>query len=249
MAVSGILGWLNIRGLELQVSVPDEVYAGLDTLVTLRLDNCKPRIPSFLITVHLLDHHVGFDLLARGEGEHQSFLHRFPERGDQAFTVAEISSPFPINFFVRSRWLALNAAATVFPTPAFSSMPTGCDGTEMNGSLARIVRGQEGDVANIADYTGAEPMKLIHWRLSARHDGLKVKELTATAREPVILELESLPGKNLEHVLSSAAFIVNRLIRANRPVGMRAKGVVVPPALSRRHRLQLLTELARYGKA
>lgn len=248
MAVSGVLGWLNIKTLEVQASLPDEVYAGIDTLVTLRMTNRKRRFPSFLITGHLLAGHVGFDLLKRGEEQQQSFLHRFPERGNQSLTVAEISSPFPINFFVRSRWLALNTTATVFPMPLPGPMPAGYDGIELHGARARYVRGHEGDVANIADYTGAEPLKLIHWRLTAKHDSLKVKELTATAREPVILELESLPGKNLEEVLSSAAFLINRLIREHRPVGLKTKDGTTPPALSRRHRLQLLTELALYDK-
>ena len=246
MAVSGVLGWLNIKGLDLQVSLPDEVYAGLDTLVTLRLTNRKRFFPSFLLTGHLLGNQAGFDLLERGEEQHGSFLHRFPERGDRMLAAAEISSPFPINFFIRSRWLALNTTVTVFPTPIAGPLPAGSDGADLHGARVRFVRGHEGDVANIADYTGAEPLKLIHWRLSAKHDALKVKELTATSREPVILELESLPGKTPEEAISSAAFLINRLIREHRPVGLKTKGRLTPPALSRRHRLQLLTELARY---
>jgi uncharacterized protein (DUF58 family) len=246
MAVSGVLGWLNIKGLDLQATLPDEVYAGLDTLVTVRMTNRKRRFPSFLITGLLLGNRVGFDLLERGEEQQSSFLHRFPARGTMPLTVAEISSPFPINFFVRSRWLALDTTVTVFPAPVPGPMPAGGDGVEMQGSLARSVRGHDGEVANISDYTGAEPLKLIHWRLSAKHDALKVKELTATSREPVILELDSLPGKNLEDVLSSAAFLINRLIREHRPVGLKTNDGMTPPALSRRHRLQLLTELARY---
>jgi uncharacterized protein (DUF58 family) len=246
MAVSGVLGWLNIKGLELRASVPEEVYSGLDTLVTVQMTNRKRRFPSFLITGHLLGNRICFDLLERGEEQQSSFIHRFPERGSLSLTAAEISSPFPINFFVRSRWLALNSTVTVFPAPVPGPMPAGCDGVEMQGTGARSVRGHDGDVANISDYTGAEPLKLIHWRLSAKHDSLKVKELTATSREPVMLELDSLPGKNLEDVLSSAAFLINRLIREHRPVGLKTKTGVTPPALTRRHRLQLLTELARY---
>jgi uncharacterized protein (DUF58 family) len=248
MAVSGVLGWLNIKALELYVSFPEEVYAGLDTLVTVRMTNRKRLFPAFLLTGHFLGNKVCFDLLERDEEQHSSFLHRFPERGDRSLAAAEISSPFPINFFVRSRWNALNTTVTVFPAPVHGPMPAGSEGVELHGAQARFVRGHEGDVANISDYTGAEPLKLIHWRLSAKHDSLKVKELTATSREPVILELESLPGKTPEDVLSSAAFLINRLIREHRPVGLKTKAGLTPPALSRRHRLQLLTELARYDK-
>ena len=30
-------------------------------------------------------------------------------------------------------------------------------------------KGFEGDVTKISDYTGTEPLKLVHWRLSAKH--------------------------------------------------------------------------------
>ena len=91
-------------------------------------------------------------------------------------------------------------------------------------------------------------MKLIHWRLSAKHEEFKVKEMSATFREPVIIDIDAMPGSGVEERLSSAAFLVNRLIRANRPVGLKLADRTIPPALSREHRLGLLAELAVYGK-
>ena len=79
-------------------------------------------------------------------------------------------------------------------------------------------------------------------------ENLKVKELAAVSHEPVLLELNSLPGKNLEESLSSAVFLINRLIRSNRKVGLKLGDRLVAPAVSRNHRLHLLAELAVYGK-
>ena len=136
----------------------------------------------------------------------------------------------------------------IFPAPVSCGMPGSLDKALRNGSAATSLKGYEGDVSRIADYTGSEPMKLIHWRLSAKHEEFKVKEMNSTSREPVILDPDALPGRNLEENLSCAAFLVNRLIRANRPVGLKMQDRVITPAVSREHRLRLLAELAVYGK-
>ena len=47
MAVSGLLGWMNIRGLSVSVRLPDEVYAGVQTLVSIRIQNGKGYYPPF----------------------------------------------------------------------------------------------------------------------------------------------------------------------------------------------------------
>jgi len=104
-------------------------------------------------------------------------------------------------------------------------------------------------VLRIRDYTGTEPLKLVHWRISARHEQLKVKELAAGASQPVILDIDQLPGANLEGALCCGAYLVNMFVRRNRPVGLKAGHLLISPDLSRAHRIRLLTELAVYGKS
>lgn len=248
MSVSGILGWLNIRGITIRLDLSDEIYCGLETLVTVQLANEKRRFPLFLLKVRILDETVDFDLLGGGVKESNSFMYRFRERGEYFIAVGEIYSPFPINFFVRSRWLAVNRRVMVFPAPMPCPMPAGYDATARHGAQANQAKGYEGDVTKITDYSGVEPLKLVHWRLTAKHGALKVKELAAASQEPVILDLQQLPGRNLEETLSCAVFLVNRLVKKNRLVGLQLNDRLIPPAASRDHRLRLLSELALYGK-
>lgn len=118
----------------------------------------------------------------------------------------------------------------------------------MSGVLATLAKGYEGDVAKIIDYSGADPLKLVHWRLSAKHGKLKVKEMTADVQTPVIIDIDLLPGKNIDENLSRAVYLVNRLMRSNRPVGLKLRERKIAPAVSRAHRLRLLSELALYDK-
>ncbi len=248
MAISGLAGWMNLRGLGAMVDFPDEIYDGRDTLAIVRIENRKSRIPSFLLKVHALDTDLLFNIVERNSVESGALTIRFRGRGKRLLERVHVSSVFPINFFVRRKSVRLRSGFTVFPAPGACD-PTDCPGPrESKGENFSSLRGYGGEVATIRGYTGREPMKLIHWRLSARHQELKVKDLTSPAEIPLILDVLSLPGGNLEENLSCGTFLVNRAMRAGRPVGLRLGTRFVAPGTTRPHRLRLLTELAEYGK-
>jgi uncharacterized protein (DUF58 family) len=248
MTVSGVLGWLNIRGLKMHVEMSDEIYCGVATLVTIRLANVKRFFPSFLLQLGIFDRITNVNLISGGGIEATSFVHTFTERGAMTLPSGTVCSPFPINFFIRCRRTTIDRHFLVFPAPINCGSPAIPDAPLKNGALPAASKGYEGDVSRIADYTGGEPLKLIHWRLSAKFEEFKVKELNSSSQEPVMLDLDTLPGKTVEESLSCAVFLVNRLIRGNRPVGLKLPGRVIAPAVSREHRMRLLAELAVHGK-
>jgi uncharacterized protein (DUF58 family) len=248
MAVSGVAGWRNIRNLSMRLDLPDEIYAGLPTLITVRLRNDKRLFPSFLLHSTLFGKTVTTFLLGREREETDSFIHTFTERGRHFSPRGEIRSPFPLNFFVRYRKISLGGDFPVFPSPFRCTGSADIENPVKKGDSSAVVKGIDGEFSRVADYTGKEPMKLIHWRLSAKFDELKVRELSATAGEPLVIDIDTLPGIDMEEKLSMACFLINRLMGQNRPVGLKLGETAIGPALSRRHRLNLLTELALYGK-
>ncbi|QXE88893.1 DUF58 domain-containing protein [Geomonas nitrogeniifigens] len=248
MATTGVLGWLNIRGLALSVHLPDEVYAGGETFVSVTLANAKKFLPSFLIRVTLSGSSTTFLLIEKDRPQSGSLLLCFPVRGPLQPLTASVSSPFPVNFFVRAAALPVAERCTVFPAPRALTVPAPGGKPDAGEAASVAVAGYDGELAKISDYRGGEPLKLIHWRLSAKHEVLKVKELTATAAEPLLLDLDLIPGRDLEQRLSFCSFLVNRLIKGGRPVGLKLGARVISPANTRAHRLRLLTELAGYGK-
>jgi uncharacterized protein (DUF58 family) len=248
MAVSGVVGWRNIRGLRMQVELADEIYSGAATLVTLRLANRKRRFPSFLLSSTLLGHTATTCLLRGGAEETESFVHTFSGRGEKGIPPTEVRSPFPVNFFVRFVRSREDRNFLVVPSPLNAPFLCAGDDPVRSGISPAAAKGNDGDFARIGDYTGHEPMKLIHWRLSARHEDLKVREFSATTGEPLVIDIDTLSGGDLEERLSLACALINRLIGANRPVGLKLSDRVIAPAVSREHRLRLLGELALYGK-
>ncbi|HEY7746697.1 MAG TPA: DUF58 domain-containing protein [Desulfuromonadales bacterium] len=248
MAVSGVLGRWNLAGLGVRVEVPDEVYDGVSTLLTVRIENRKRLLPVCLVDVLLpAAGQATFIFVERGGTASETLTATFHGRGIHTLAQAQVRSIFPINFFVRSFPVPVDRKLTVFPTPRPCRLAGEAGRQTAGGELPVGRKGYEGELSRISDYHGGEPLKLIHWKLSARHGQLKVKELSDAARPPVTIELDFLPGR-LEERLRCAAYLADSYLRENRPVGLRLGSRTLPPAVGRAHKLRLLTELAVHGQ-
>lgn len=247
MATSGVLGWLNIRGIEVRLTLPREIYRATPCTATLELTNRRLVLPSFLLRVSVMSGAGTLLALPRHGTARVAIQLVFPARGRGTIDRLHLASPFPVGFFVRSRPVTLKTPYLVFPAPVKSPIPGSGDEQGHRGEHRPFSRGLNGDLERIGEYSGREPLKLIHWRLSARHGSLKVKEFAATGADPLTLDLEQLSGENREEMLGRAAYLVNHLIRANRPLGLKLPHTVIPPAADQAHRLRLLRELALYG--
>ncbi|MHC1699037.1 MAG: DUF58 domain-containing protein [Geobacteraceae bacterium] len=248
MAVSGFAGWLNIRENRVDLDFPDEIYAGKKVFVTVRLENRKKRMPSFLLKLDAFGESLRFPLVEKSSEDTGSLCVTFPERGAVVPEKVVLSSPFPINFFIRINTIHLDSRCTVFPAPRECALPDGPGRKDARGEALSSRKGYGGDIARIRDYVTSDPVKHIHWRLSARHEDLKVKELTAPAEAPLVVDIYALPGATLEDNLSYGTFLINKAARAGRPVGLRLGRLFLRPDSARAHRLHLLTELAMYGR-
>lgn len=248
MAVSGVLGRWNLARLELRCVPPEEVYDGVPTLLGIELTNRRRRLPVCLLEVTLDNENVLFPLVEPATAQRKLLPATLHGRGFQSLPALQVRSRFPINFFIRRMTLAVAEPVLVFPTPFSCAEGSIADPGGGHGVRHNWRRGIEGEVSRIGEYRGGEPLKLIHWKLSARHDQLKVKELSASSHVPVILDLAALPGAGIEARLRCACWLVGRLLRAGRSVGLRAGATEIPPACSRAHKLRLLKVLALYGR-
>ena len=246
MAVSGLIGRYNLAGLKLDVTVPDELFAGVETLAGVRLHNQK-RFPAFLVMVEVGADSVLFPLLPGRQVARKPLALTLPSRGRQLAPQGTFRSRFPVNFFIRSFSSLDESELTVFPTPRSCRELLPDSTGRQAGRQAIARRGGDGDIERISRYSGREPLKMIHWKLTARQGELLVKELADTAGEPLVLDLQELPGENLEQQLGCATWLVGHCLRNNRSVGLQLPHMLIPPSSGRRHRLQLLTELALYG--
>jgi uncharacterized protein (DUF58 family) len=246
MAVSGWLGRNNLARLNVEVQLPQEIYDGVETLVTVRLYNRQRWFPACLLG---LDYHGGkawCPLLPRRSSVRLSLAVTFHGRGLQPLPAVRVRSTFPINFFVRSVALPVAGDVLVFPRPIPVDKTAASAAGVGQGELA-AEKGYEGDLTRIDDYRGGEPLKLIHWKISARQDQLKVKQLSSLAAPPLVIDPLQLPGCDIEERLGAACWLIKTLGRRDCSIGLQLAVDRIPPARGRRHQLRLLGALARYG--
>ena len=243
MLASGVASIINIRKLRLRAVPPAEVYAGKRTRVRIIIQR-KIALPSFLLKVSCGEGEGFVPLVWRSPAEIDVPV-TFPKRGIVESLVVKVSSDFPIGTFERTIWVEIPFNLIVFPAELPSEIRFVGDQKQSAGErwIDLSERGYE-EVKDIRDYSG-EPIKLIHWKLTAKKDQLLVKEMSSLEDRPFVINLDELEG-DVETRLSKAAFLVNRLMKRGYPVGLALNGKLIPPARGDHHRLNLLRELALY---
>jgi uncharacterized protein (DUF58 family) len=247
MSVTGVAGMWNLRKLTPELLPPAELYAGTLTTFQLVIHNAKRRMPSFLIRLECPGGQNATVPLVPRQGTASTRVQlSFPVRGRAGISRIIVSSPFPVNFFTRYWTFALDATFVVFPRMIPGSATGDGTGMERPGKNLLMSRGMDGELERISGYSGSEPLRMIHWKLSARGDDLLVKEFGRQALQPVIIDLDTLPGHTLEERISRAAWLVKRWV-SKRPVGLLLDGRTIPAEAGQRHGSLLLTELALYN--
>ncbi|NVN92432.1 MAG: DUF58 domain-containing protein [Desulfuromonadales bacterium] len=248
MSVTGMAGMINLKRLTPELLPPQEVFAGVVAPFTLRIHNAKRHIPSFLIRLECTGGQAVTIPLAPQRGSASATMGlTFFERGKVDNARITISSPFPVNFFTRYWTFDVDTSFVVFPRLLTGVAAADDHGEQRQGSNAHLARGLDGELERISGYSGREPLRMIHWKLSARTDELLVKQFGRQTMQPLVIDLESQPGHTLEERLSTAAWLVKQWV-ARRPVGLTLDGRTIPAAVGHRHGLHLLTELALYGR-
>ncbi|MCF6179372.1 MAG: DUF58 domain-containing protein, partial [Geopsychrobacter sp.] len=168
-------------------------------------------------------------------------------RGVHRLPSLRIASCFPINFFVRYRRQELQQQMLVFPRPLVATVPDSAGDSRQAQQKDLPQSGIDGELRGIDNYRDTDPLKSIHWKLSARHDEYKVKRQHRLGAPSLVLDLEDFSGP-LEDRLGRCSFLVDQLSRQQRAVGLRLGEQFFPPRHGTAHRHKLLTELALYGQ-
>ncbi len=247
MSITGLAGMYNIKKVIPDLNPPEEIFAGIPAPFCLSVRNTKRHFSSFLIRV---ESHTGdalvFPVVQQNSVCDGTILITFTQRGRFPLGGITISSPYPVGFFTRYWRFDINDTVTVFPQPIATVSSSGGEDSPASGIGLRRDRGLSGELERIYPYTGSEPLRMIHWKHSARSHELLVKGFGRYEAAPLVIDLDALTGQGVEERLSRAAWLVQRWVR-ERPVGLLVNGRVLPAGIGRQHGLMLLKELAMYG--
>jgi len=249
MLVSGIFGRQNLYDLAIELEIPDEIYAGTEIPIGIRLINKRRFMPAFLIRVLIENRQSLFAFTgAKADGKRYCTF-QFGARGEHLIGSIYVCSVFPFNFFTRYRKIHQTFKLIVFPKPKKCEILHCYDHqTKIKGDASTLARGYDSDIISIRDYTLGDPLKYISWKSTAKTGILKTKELSAIELRQILIDFDKMSKQDLEHRISCVTFLILKLIRSNIPVGLVIQGEHLKPAVSKAHKIKLLRKLALYGQ-
>jgi uncharacterized protein (DUF58 family) len=248
MAMSGLLGHLNLKWAEVRVRYDRDYFAGLNAPVSLEVHNPLRWWPLFLLRLQLGDQ-SGRCTVIRGGGWCRCPLPlTLPQRGYCALPEMQISSNFPVNFFIRARSLAHSEAILVFPRPLPCSAPLLADPALNPVDSHRLSAGNGDELRSIEPYRAGDSLKAMDWKHSARSDSLQVKRFYHQGETPLQLSIDQLSGP-LEERLGQLTFLICQAGRQGQGVGLELPDRVFPVSTGAQQRRSMLKALALYDSA
>jgi uncharacterized protein (DUF58 family) len=198
--MSGILSSITLAGVELNLHLPEHIFAGQTVRGTVELTNEKQTLPSFSLKVEgakkknasaavLLSTPVYFPYIPRGETVSQSVPLRFAQRGLYRQEAFRIVTRFPFGFLQKARRLDITSEALVYPsveaTPEFLDVLPG-----IQGAIESLAKGRGQDLYALRDYLPTDSARYVHWKASARLGSLMVREFAREDDTRVLLVLD-----------------------------------------------------------
>lgn len=196
--VSGIVSRVVLSVLELDVLLPDHVFARQPVLARIKLRNGKRMLPSFSVAVtgveasqrwlprlrrpeapedNLLGSGVYFPYLRSRATVTQSLEVRFPRRGSYRQEHFAIRSRFPFGFLEKVLKVPAHQELLVYPAvdpteEFYEILPL------LSGEIESYYRGRGHDLYSIRDYQPGDGARFVDWKASAHTAALKVREFT-----------------------------------------------------------------------
>lgn len=195
--VSGVVSRVVLGGLELDVLLPDHVFARSPVLARIRLRK-NGMLPSFSVSVtgaeistrwlrrvrnpekagdNLLGPGVYFPYVRAGTSVSQAIEVRFPRRGNYRQENFGIATRFPFGFLEKVLKVPAGRELLVYPNVQpteefYEILPL------LSGEIESFYRGRGHDLYSIRDYQAGDSARFVDWKASAHTAALKVREFT-----------------------------------------------------------------------
>jgi uncharacterized protein (DUF58 family) len=198
--MSGILSTIVLTGNELEVELPEQIFAGQPALTVLTLHNRKETLPTFSLRVAAESKKTGrpvfreavyFPYVRRKSSAKQRVELVFPRRGLYRQDAFELRTRFPFGFLEKWRRVASSIEALVYPPVEpteefYEILPM------VSGEVESQHRGRGHDLYAIRDYLSSDSARHVDWKATARTGTVKVREFAREDERQVVLVLDPL---------------------------------------------------------
>lgn len=265
---SGMLSRIVLQGLEIDLVLPDHIFAGQSILARLRLENRKQLFPTFSVTISgrpavrrrrkrpvvstpsILNQDVYIPYIPRRSSTSQDVTLTFPRRGSYSQAGLRISTRFPFGFLRKAQTIPCTREVLVLPgvEPTrrfFEVLP------QLGNELDSYLKGRSHDLYAIRDYQQSDSARHVDWKATARVRQLKVREFTREDERRLRLVFDSrisdeLPEtlERFEKAVTLCASLAWHFYETGATIGFAAAGFETPMAPAGQVLYPILEKLA-----
>ncbi|HKF51566.1 MAG TPA: DUF58 domain-containing protein [Candidatus Acidoferrales bacterium] len=206
--VSGVMSRVVLTGLQLQIDLPEHVFAEQPILASVEVGNEKDMTPSFSLRVvgvgekgdsQILTRPVYFPYIPHESSARQNVELVFPHRGVYRQSAFGIRTKFPFGFLEKTRRVDSEMELVVYPRVEptgefYEILPL------LSGEIESMHRGRGYDLHSIRDYVTTDSVRFVDWKASAKSGALKIREFAREDERRLILALDP----SLSHTDSDA---------------------------------------------
>lgn len=203
LLVAAVLPRRNLRQVRVRRNPIYPVSAGEDLTIEVLLENLASQPKSLLQGQDLLPKSLGQPVNQAIEAIAPQSIYRWTytqptkQRGIYRWQTVQLRTAAPLGLFWCRRSLAVKATAIVYPVvlplkhcPLIDQM--GRDDSLQIWSDRQPQAATEGLTRSLRPYRWGDPIRLVHWRSSARYGELRVRELEIfTGGQELIIALDS----------------------------------------------------------
>lgn len=259
LTLSLAYGRVNVARLSATLETPTEEYQDRESTVTFKLSNAKGRVTRYGLIAGAPCSRSDpekprtlFTMIAPNETHERHAPIRYLRRGIACLDSIELVSYFPLSMIEYRRRIPCDARTLVYP----KLIPIGRrfgGRTAGPGQQELAVKGHGSELHAIREYVPGDPARDIHWKLSAKGTGIKVREYESEATSEIELLLDfPIPEEQptpaeageFEMALSVAASLARHYIDLARSVGLWTAGGEVPSGDGANHLRRIYRALA-----
>ena len=243
-----------LRGLDVELVAPAETRQGVDTAVQLAIVNHGRGVRWGVVAS---DDHIGgtttsVGAIRPGEQVEVGTVRGAPRRGEAHTAWVELRSAAPFGVAERRRRLPADVTTLVLPRVVPLGALPFIDLASSREAAAdtEARRGQGPEYLGVREFRPGDPIRQVHWRLTARHGELVVRDLEEHRVPRLAIWIDTGSGDDaLDEACSAAASIVSSASATGVGVRLAAATADGPAVVSRASSLVLHRWLARLRPA
>lgn len=216
LVISGIVSMFNLARLNITLKAPRDIYAQQPTNMIFYIQNEKPFVPSYSLTLELEGKKTFVPYIPGNKRIKTHLRYIFRKRGWSIIPDATVTTAFPFGFF--KKWIRIDLnQQEVLVYPKIENIDISDDMfSNKQGEIEKDSRGFGTDLRSIKEFNTGDNPKFIHWKVSAKRNKLMLREMQDEESESVILNFNPSDNENeLERQIVRVASVLIKLLTQN----------------------------------